>query len=336
MPERTITTLARFPMMILESAEDIGLTRAELLDVMGLSEDQLRDPDGRVPIEALWSFWRFESERLPGQPLGLIWAPHVKVQNWGLVGYTMLYSQNLDDALTRLARYGEIISETMRISLERGPTTTEVVLAPCARAVALRHPLDLRLAVILFATRQVTGVELRPTEVHLPYPTPDETSVYERTFGAPVIFGERDASLTLRNEDLDRPVVQADPGLISYLDRFADEVQKGLANRGSATEQVRRTIWTELSSGHPSLARIARRMGTSTRSLQRRLSEENTTFAELLDELRRTMALRLLDDPNLAIYEIAFLLGYSEPSTFFRAFRRWQGTSPQAYRQKIA
>lgn len=189
---------------------------------------------------------------------------------------------------------------------------------------------------ILFATRQVTGVELRPTEVHLPYPTPDETSVYERTFGAPVIFGERDASLTLRNEDLDRPVVQADPGLISYLDRFADEVQKGLANRGSATEQVRRTIWTELSSGHPSLARIARRMGTSTRSLQRRLSEENTTFAELLDELRRTMALRLLDDPNLAIYEIAFLLGYSEPSTFFRAFRRWQGTSPQAYRQKIA
>jgi AraC-like DNA-binding protein len=336
MPESTHTVLARFPMMILESSEEIGVSRAELLGVMGLSEEQLKDPEGRVPMESLWSFWKFGMKRFPGRPLGLEWARHVRVRDWGLVGYTMLYSRTLRDALERLTRYSSILTETMRVLVKPGPANTRIMLGQCARAVALRHPVDLRLANIAHAAREITQSSVTPLEVHFPYVRPADIRAYQTAFGAPVFFGESDAALVYRNEELARTVIQADETLVSYLDRFADDVLKHLTDRGSFTERVRRAIWTELSSGQPSLRRTAENMGVSTRSLQRKLRDEGTTFADLLDEFRKKMALRLLADEGLAIYEIAFLLGYSEPSTFFRAFRRWEGTSPQAYRKKIA
>ena len=97
---------------------------------------------------------------------------------------------------------------------------------------------------------------------------------------------------------------------------------------------MHQAIWAELSSGPPTLPETARALGISTRTMQRQLKEEGTTYAEVLDALRREMAAGLLHNHTLAIYEVAFLLGYSEPSTFYRAFRRWHGMSPGDYRRE--
>jgi AraC-like DNA-binding protein len=128
------------------------------------------------------------------------------------------------------------------------------------------------------------------------------------------------------------PVTNADERLCRYLDQLAAEALDALGPEGSFVDRVRRAIWSDLSGGHPCLAQTASTLGVSTRTLQRRLREEGTTFAALLDVFRREMSTRLLRDKSLAVYEVAFLLGYSDPSAFYRAFRRWQGASPYEFR----
>ena len=139
--------------------------------------------------------------------------------------------------------------------------------------------------------------------------------------------------MTFRQRDLQRPLLSADPDLAGYMDGLAEEVLASLAREGSLLEQIRRTIWMDLSGGRVSLKAVARRLGMGARSLQRRLKNEGTSFMGVLDDLRHEMAVQLLHDDRVAVYEIAFLLGYSDPSTFFRAFRRWEGKSPHEYRR---
>jgi AraC-like DNA-binding protein len=142
--------------------------------------------------------------------------------------------------------------------------------------------------------------------------------------------------LVLRRGDLDRVVSTADDTLVGYLDRLADESLESLGTEESILKKVRRALWTELSEGQPSVKRIAAALNMSVRTLQRRLREDDTSFVEVLDEFRREMATGLLRNRELAIYEVAFLLGYSEPSTFHRAFRRWHACSPREYRLAAA
>jgi AraC-like DNA-binding protein len=128
-------------------------------------------------------------------------------------------------------------------------------------------------------------------------------------------------------------VVGADVTLGGYLDQLATELLRGLPDPDSFRDRVRRAMWSELSDGPPALTTTAANLAVSPRTLQRRLREEGTSFGQLLDELRREFALRLLRDRKLAVYEVAFLLGYAEPSTFHRAFRRWTGLSPLRFRR---
>ena len=125
----------------------------------------------------------------------------------------------------------------------------------------------------------------------------------------------------------------ADETLTGYLDQLAEGVARALSESVTFRQRVCRAIWSDLSGGKPSVQQVASRLGVSTRTLQRRLEEEGTSFAQELDRLRQDLATRLLQDRSLAVYEVAFLLGYAEPSTFYRAFRRWKNVSPHEFRR---
>jgi len=135
----------------------------------------------------------------------------------------------------------------------------------------------------------------------------------ERFFGGPLEFGALRPGLLVRNDDLARPNAMADKALTGYLDRLAEQVLAGLGSERTLRERVRRLLWSELTEGVPTLENLARTLGMSDRTLQRQLREEGTG--------------------RLAVSEVAFLLGYDDPSAFRRAFRRWFGRSPRAYRR---
>ena len=131
---------------------------------------------------------------------------------------------------------------------------------------------------------------------------------------------------------LERPLLAQNRDLFAYLDRHAQALQQKLDRAPSLAFRVRELLVERLRDGEPDQPSIARALGLSERTLQRRLSEENASFASLVDEVRADLARLYLGDPKLAIFEIAFLLGYSEPSAFNRAFKRWTGQSPSEFR----
>ena len=131
-------------------------------------------------------------------------------------------------------------------------------------------------------------------------------------------------------------VINAETKLAEYLDRLAEQELATLPRHDTYALRTGRAIWKDLSEGQPSLETVASELGVSSRTLQRRLREENTSFAQVVEALRKQIAPTLLSDESLAIYEIAYLLGYADPSAFFRAFRRWHGRSPAAHRQLLS
>jgi AraC-like DNA-binding protein len=334
LPEFEPTGLARLPLMLLRHVEVLGLDRARLMAAAGLDAVELNDPDARVPIQKSWSLWRAILERRPDGAMGLRLGAAARVRDLGVVGYTMFYSSTLGAALARLCRYSHVITKAVQYRLEHDAGLSSVALEGNPRFDSLIQPLDARLAFVVAAAREITGADVVPHEVCFSYEEPLDVAEHQRFFRCPLRFERTPSAVVFSRQDLDRPAVAGDETLGGYLDRVAEEVLQSLEDRSSLREQVQRTIWSQLAAGPPSLPNVASRLGQSPRTLQRRLRASGTSFAELLDELRRHMALRLLKDRSLAIYEVAFLLGYSDPSTFYRAFRRWHGAPPDEFRRK--
>lgn len=328
------TVLARFPLRLLEHAEELGLPRQDLLSGAGLTEDALGDPDGRIHSRKVLALWRSVFGAFDDPDLGLRLGAAVKVHDIGLVGYTMMHSATLGDALHRLIRFSRILDEDypprIEISGQRAVYSFEVL--PEQR-VAMPRLSDVDLAGHVAVMRELTGNELAPLEVHFPHgKPPSDLSLHRRFFQAKLRFDEPLHRLILAKEHLSLPIHTADEELGRYLDEYAEKVLEELGSPGSLVERVERALWAQIKDGRPTVENVANDLAMSPRTLQRRLREEGTSFAACLDGFRRDMATSLLKDHELAIYEVAFLLGYSEPSTFYRAFRRWTDVSPRAFR----
>jgi AraC-like DNA-binding protein len=244
----------------------------------------------------------------------------------------MAFSSTLGSALRRLSHSSRIVSDALVVSLETQGEATWLRLDVQPALRAFRPAVDARLAALLSACREIVGTPIAPLTVQLPYRRPAEVKDYETFFAAPLEFGALATAFLLRNEDLARAVAVADTTLTGYLDGLAEQALAKLGSEQTVRERVRRVLWTELAEAVPSLDGVAKALGASGRTLQRQLRDEQTTFAAVLAELRREMAPSLLRDGRLAVSEVAFLLGYEDPSAFQRAFRRWFGRSPRAFR----
>jgi AraC-like DNA-binding protein len=327
------TGLARMALIHLERTTRLGVDRADLLKAAGLTEAQLRDPDARIPLSTMARLWRAAADRLPDPALGLSLGAATRAREMGLVGYTMVFSRTIGAALGRFARYSRIVSDALVVHLDAIPEATwvRVDVQPALRA--FRPAADARLAALIAVCRQLSGTRLVPLSVQFPYRRPADVRAYEEFFRAPLEYGVMSTACLLAAEDLARPVVTSDEPLAGYLERLADQALGALTSERSVHDQVRRVLWPELSDGVPDLNQTAHTLGLGPRTLQRRLRGEQTTFAGVLAELRREMAQPLLRDGDLAVSEIAFLLGYEDVTSFQRAFRRWFGVSPRAFRR---
>jgi AraC-like DNA-binding protein len=328
------TGLARLALLHLEGSARFGLSRAQLLRAAGLREEQLRDPDARIPLSAVERIWRATIARSPDPVLGLRLGARVRTRQLGLVGYTLVFSHTLGAALERLARYSHIVSDALVVELGGDADATWVRLDVQPALRALRAAADARLAAIVAMCRELVGAPIAPLAVQFPYRRPDEVAEYQKFFRAPLEFGALATAFLLTREDIARPVVWSDEALTGYLERLAKQALHDLGAERTIGDQVRRVLWRELSEGVPDLSRAARWLGMSPRTLQRRLHEEKTTFAAVLAELRRDLAPPLLRDGRLAVSEVAFLLGYEDVTSFQRAFREWFDVSPRAFRRR--
>jgi len=333
---RRLTIIAPMVARALSVGARNGLDAGVLLEEANIEPAVLGQLDGRVPVESFARLWQVLARRLPDKVLALEWQAAFKPGDMGVLGYVLGQLSNLQEALEAALRYSVLTNEGAALSLERSP--------PVAR-------LECRLVPALLATQQVPeGVHVTtvsmirrlvdqhfvPTAVHLPHPRTERTAALEKFFGVKVEHGRPGMALELPAALLDQPIVGADPALGAYLRQQAEQMLVRTHPPHSVSHEIARRIAGRLPTGEPAQAEIAKQMGMSERTLQRRLADEGTTFNKLLEEARRTIALGYLADRKLAAYEVSFLLGYAEPATFFRAFKRWTGQTPQQYRASVA
>jgi AraC-like DNA-binding protein len=197
----------------------------------------------------------------------------------------------------------------------------------------IHHTINLA-AMCLQVARTLTGMTVAPQSVAIAAPRPARTDELERFFAAPLRFDAPLSALTLSSEQLALPMRKADPALLAVLTRHAEEILARLpAAPGRWIDQVRRALVESFRAGDPDLAGVARRFAVTPRTLQRRLREEGSSFQTLLDDARHDLALSYLRDPRRTTSEVAHLLGFHEASAFYRAFHRWTGLTPAAFRR---
>jgi AraC-like DNA-binding protein len=195
--------------------------------------------------------------------------------------------------------------------------------------------MDFQLGAIYHAFHCIWAAGAGPSlRIFFSYPAPEDKSDYERTFGStPVEFGAPFTGFKFDSVWLDAKLASAESAIHDVILRHAEKALSELPRARKLTERVRSAILNELAGGNPSVAHVAPRLHMSARTLERRLEREGTTFSALLDDMRKGLALRYVGGQDLAFTEIAFLLGFSQVSSFHRAFKRWTNETPLNYRR---
>jgi len=326
--------LGRALRVIVEGLRRLGHDPDPLLAELGLREAALESLGTRVPLHV--AFALFDAARATaGDPaLGIHLAEATDASLWGTHGYAMLASPDLRSAyqwaetfhpLVAHETYLRLREDGRRASLQMGMRNGQPI-----------HPLacEVMLTICVRLGWAITGERWAPLEVHFQHPAPTRRDEYHRMFGPRVLFEAPDNAVVLSASTLDRPNPSATPGLFEVLVRDAHDLLDSLPNAETTAEHVSHLVAEELDGGNPTAEHIAHRLAMSLRTLHRELAEEGTSFGQVLDDVRMQQAMRLLDDPRTNVGEIATRLGFARPGSFTRAFKRWTGTSPSAYRAR--
>lgn len=309
-----------------------------LVREFGLGADAETAPDVFVSIAQLRAFLA-AAERAAGDPLlGVHTAPNFPRGAWGLVEFATRNAPRVRDAYARLAKYGRLLDDVVRFTfVEEGGEGQLCQEIPGVPGGLGRHGNEFWLAALLGETARAIGRPLRPTRVWLAHPAPRERAVQAGLAEAlgthALAFGAETNGFALPAADLDAPLPGADPALLLHLDAHAEQALLHTPAPGGLAVHVRQRLREHLGKRLPSVSEVARQLRMSSRTLQRRLADEGTNFQTLLDAVREEQARLYVREPQRALDEVAWLLGYSERSTFLRAFRRWTGTTPGQYRQ---
>ena len=310
-----------------------GLRPDLVLQEVGLDWRKVQDPDARIPYPKHVALLEAAAEHLNDPCFGLHFAARADILDAGTIGYVVANSPKLGDACRNLVTYHRVHSEGSRPHLEvegEFAILSIEIINPMIRQH--QQLIEASAAIIVNMCRFVTGRRLNPEWVEFAHKRKDGIDEFERYFGAPTHFGRRRTAVIFNRSHLDLPCRSADERLLRVLKGYCEEILK---QRRSETKDLKSDIEhmvaTLLPAGPPTIPHVAKEMGMSQRTLARRLDDLGTSFGQILDGVRHQLALRYLDEPGARASQIAYLLGYSEPSSFNHAFRRWTGVSPSEF-----
>jgi len=311
-----------------------GIDAEQFVRDGGYAPEMFRDPSARLPTSVVDIASRVAAERIVDPAFGLRAARCWHPSNLGALGHAWLASSTLRTALNRLERYNRILSEKATYRLEDAEKGLRLVFDSRRKDVALAAPgVDFALSILVDMCRMNFGASLRPLEVTLRRERPSQPAPWEHFYGCRVQFGAQQDSFLLSRRDADLALPIANRQLAGTLDAVLAK-QLAELDRSNVAARCKAALVERLASGESPEEDVARDLHMSRRTLQRKLAEADLTYQQLVDDTRRDLALRYVEDPGKSITEITFLLGFSGQSAFTRAFRRWTGRSPTDYRAK--
>lgn len=332
------TVMASMAASFLDYAVGRGVPRAALMQAAGIDEAVLADPDGRVPLRSYGALMGTAIGLSGDTGLALRYASETGLDKLSIIGLIIDAAGPLEDGIAQVNRYARIIADVDiltapdRFELVRdGGTLWLVDHFPNANASPAAIEQTFGNFVRKFRQMMPDAAFLRGVSVT--YPAPPHEALYADVFQAPVTFGADRNALALDAACLDGLNAAPKPYAFGLYARHAEALLEDLQKEEGIRTRVEAALLPDLHQGSASMDDIARDLGMSRQTLYRRLKDEGVTFAEVHDQLRCRMAQEYLTAQKASVMETAYLLGFSEASSFVRAFKRWTGQSPSAYRE---
>jgi AraC-like DNA-binding protein len=313
--------------IFVDAFERLGYPMEPLLADVGISRADLDDPDARIPVSAWAPMFRRALELRPMKNAGVRLATVTPIGAFPLIDYFVTTSRDVHEALARLGRYLPLVEprsipyvheeeDPIRVSLEGSDTPFSAEFMVTLNVLHLREQ---------------TGDQFRATYASFRH-RPDDVAEMECVLRCPVQVEASWNGWAMSREAMQLPFQRRDAALGSLLQRLADVAIARLPSMQGVALDVLRALAQRVGGGDTNIEAIARTLGTSVRSLQRQLAAAGVSYKRLLAQARMDAAERYLTDSPLSIGEVAYLLGYSEPSAFNRAFKRWYNETPRAFR----
>lgn len=323
--------------MLLGIVRRSGCAVEDLPAAAGISACQLADVEARIPLAAMLALWETAAQRAGDDTFGLTVAQAPPAGVVSIIQQAMLCSPNLGECWRHVIRFQHLAVDGGGLRLEESGESVFLRFRPpdVGRAIP-RHVPEFALASCLIGGRRATESPLLPRAARFQHGEARDLSAHQKLFGACVLFDQPCCELEFDKEVLRLPVKSADPAMAILMERYAEEWLARLDVQTSLLDQVRRHVYAELQSGVPSVTVIAKRLHMSERSLSRRLQQEGLSYPKLVDTVRKELAAVYLNKPSIKLTEVAFLLGFSETSAFYRAYRRWTGRTPREARAASA
>jgi AraC-like DNA-binding protein len=319
----------------LRRARERGANVSHFIAEYDLPDDIETRNEATLPLDALRTFFDEAARTLEDPLLGITLAKSLDRGAFGVLAFSSRSAPTVGEALARLARYIRLSNDTVSVSFdldaEGGAIRQRVLGHPGCLG---RHANEFFVAILLEEVRRVFGPGIAPTRAWLAHDPPRGLDIARELGLANLTFAAEENGLHFPAHVLALPVPTSDPALLSYLDAQAEKQLAELSPAPGFLMDVRRVVRQELDKGTATLPRAARLLGMSRRTLQRRLEEEHTSFQRILDQAREELARTFVADPSVPLTRIATALGYSDERPFLRAFRRWTGLTPTAYRTK--
>ncbi len=325
---------------VLQAASLQGLDETEILTNAGLTSECLtplnsngQANSGRISLDDTLALWR-SVEQLSADPLfGFHMGKSLKPAHFQLLAFTMLSSPTLGDAIEKILKYQRLISDGGSFSLVTlDLDKTAMIYTPAAQNFSY-HQIDAVLVAVLSFARWLLGREIKPLELSLSHSEFGGIEQYQAFFGCELALNQPHNRIVFSSQLLREALPGFDQGLANVHEKMADTQLQRLIE----PDIIGRVQDLFSSLSHDSISRdnVAAQLAMSGRSLQRKLQEQGSSFQKLHDAYRHQQSLLLLADTDLSLLDISLQLGFSESSTFYRAFKRWQDVTPGEYRQQL-
>jgi AraC-like DNA-binding protein len=320
---------------IAAALESEGLDPGRLFAELGLDPGALDDPDARFASEKVDQVWQVAVPSSGNPAFGLASARTAKPASFDVVAYAMMSAPNLLGILERLVRYIQIFNDTARVAVAEASEGVRLTLSISSASSVPWQRYGFDLLTFLSFCRWVTARDLRPIALELAIGPAAGLEPYGEAFGCPLRFDAPANALLLSRADVMLPLPTAHPLMAQLHEALAEEHLRR-TNPPSTSLRVHAIVSQRLPGGGPTRAEVAAALAVSERTLHRRLEEEGTSFQKILDGARRELAERYLRRDDLSLAEIAYLLGFGDQGSLFRASKRWFGSSPRQGRRYSA
>lgn len=311
-----------------------GVSQQTIEEQTGITVDLFENVDARIPYVKQDKLLHLALD-LGDPELPMIIGTKSSPQTFGIVGHIILSSETLRDAGNHAVRYSKLMCDFNNSELVEDDENSYFIiefLSPEYFSVSI---CEASMSASVKFIREITGYQANPIEIHFQYPAPSHQASYEKYFKAPLKFNQSKNMIVLPKADLDIKLTTHSPYLRDLLRKHADLMldQMEESEEENIQEVIKNYIVEHLPSGEVSIEMVADHLNMSRWTLSRKLKENGTSFQHLFKQMRKRLAINYLETRNFSVSEVAFLLGFSEPSAFNRAFKNWSGQSPGEFRK---